>query len=84
MNISIRKCQFAEAIKSLETLRTTSQFGNNELINVMLGQCYYYNGEHETALVHLKRAHANNFYILDGLSKWFFYRNSLEILKEIC
>lgn len=69
INVSIRKCQFAEAISSLETLRTTSMFGNNELVTVMLGQCYYYNGDHDIALTHLHRAHATNFYILDGLSK---------------
>lgn len=69
VNIAIRKCQFAEAITLLETLRSQSTFGNNELFTVMLGQCYYYNGEHDFALTHLQRAHANNFYILDGLSK---------------
>lgn len=71
ISVCIRKCQFAEAISSLETLRTTSMFGNNELVTVMLGQCYYYNGDHDIALTHLHRAHATNFYILDGLSKWF-------------
>lgn len=69
VNVAIRKCQFTEAISNLETLRSTSPFGNNELSTVMLGQCYYYNGEHDIALTHLQRAHANNFYILDGLSK---------------
>lgn len=70
VNVAIRKCQFSEAILILETLRSTSpMFGSNELITVMLGQCYYYNGEHDIALTHLQRAHANNFYILDGLSK---------------
>lgn len=71
VNVAIRKCQFTEAISSLETLRLTSPFGNNELITVMLGQCYYYNGEHDIALTHLQRAHANNFYVLDGLSEYF-------------
>lgn len=71
VNVAIRKCQFTEAISSLETLRSTSPFGNNELITVMLGQCYYYNGEHDIALTHLQRAHANNFYVLDGLSEYF-------------
>lgn len=43
-------------------------FGKNELVTVLLGQCYYYNGDHDIALTHLQRAHASNFYILDGLS----------------
>lgn len=77
VNVAIRKCQFSEAISLLETLRSTSPFGNNELLTVMLGQCYYYNGEHDIALTHLQRAHANNFYILDGLCKYFSVSNFL-------
>lgn len=84
INVSIRKCQFAEAISNLETLRTTSMFGNNELVSVMLGQCYYYNGDYDIALTHLHRAHAHNFYILEGLSELnciFFYK---PIKKGFC
>lgn len=73
VNVAIRKCQFTEAIAILEALQSTSPFGNNELITVMLGHCYYYNGDHDIALTHLHRAHANNFYILDGLSNFLFY-----------
>lgn len=80
VNVAIRKCQFTEAISNLETLRSTSPFGNNELSTVMLGQCYYYNGEHDIALTHLQRAHANNFYILDGLSKHMIHQKLVQIL----
>lgn len=68
VNVAIRKCQFTDAISALETLRSSSPFGNNELITVMLGQCYYYNGELDIALTHLHRAHAKNFYMPEGLS----------------
>lgn len=69
VNVLIRSCNFSEAIKKLEELRQT-EFGNNELINLMLGQCYYYNGDHDTALIHLHRGHINNFYLLDGLCNY--------------
>lgn len=65
---SMFKCKFSEAISKLETMRAESIFGKNELVNVLLGQCYFYNGETDMALKYLQRAHANNFYLLDGLT----------------
>lgn len=64
----MRKFHFTEAITKLEELRNESQFGQNELLNVMIGQCYHYNGEHDTALKYLQEAHSNNFHISEGLS----------------
>lgn len=86
VNVAISKCQFAQAITMLDTLRSQSIFGSNELFTVMIAQCYYYNGEHDIALTHLQRAQANNFFILDGLSKCFpdgFCTRRLFILIQI-
>lgn len=69
VNIHIRNCEFSQAIDKLANLRDKSQFGKNEVIDVILGQCGYYNGDLDNALILLKRAHKNNFYILDGLSR---------------
>lgn len=69
VNISIRQCKFTEAISQLEDLAATSTFGGNELITLMMGQCYYYNGEHDAALTQLRRAHANNYYMSEGLGE---------------
>lgn len=69
VKMHIRNCEFPKAIESIQDLREKSQFAKNELINVLLGQCVYYNGDLDNALGFLKRAHANNFYMLDGLSK---------------
>lgn len=61
------KCRFTEAATKLEALQTSSKFAKNEIFNVLLGQCYYYNGDSDNALKHLVRAHANNYYLIDGL-----------------
>lgn len=63
----IKKALFTDAINKLETLKD-HQFGRNELINVTLGQCYFYNGDFDLAMTFIKKAQENNFYIMDGLS----------------
>lgn len=82
----MRKCQFTEAINKLETLRSNSEFGKNELLTVLLGQCYFYNGDYDLALKHLERAHANNYYLLDGLttlSAIYMMRKEAEELEKL-
>lgn len=63
----MRKCQFNEAINKLEALQRNSQFGKNELLTVLLGQCHFYDGDYDLALKLLQRAHSNNYYLLEGL-----------------
>lgn len=63
----IKKSLFTEAIHKLEALKD-HQFGRNELVNVTLGQCYFYNGDFDLAVSYIKKAQENNFYIMDGLS----------------
>ncbi|XP_031621472.1 anaphase-promoting complex subunit 7 [Contarinia nasturtii] len=65
---AMKKCKFTEAISFLETIESKPQFGNNELITVMLGQCYYLNGDHDTALTHFQRAYSANNDCLDVLN----------------
>lgn len=86
INVAMRKCQFTEAITKLENLRLNSPFGKNELLTVLLGQCYYYNGEHDLALKHLERAHANNYHLLEGLSTLaaiYVMKNEAEELEKL-
>lgn len=64
---SMFRCKFSDAVNKLQVIETKSQFGNNEIFQVLIGQCLHYNGEHERALQYLSRAYAQNPYMIDGL-----------------
>lgn len=68
----MRNCKFTEAISCLERMDSKPIFGNNEITTVMLGQCYYLNGEHDTALTYFQRAYSDNPDCLEVLSKHFW------------
>lgn len=64
---SMFRCKFTDAITKLQTIEAKSQFANNEIFQVLIGQCHYYNGEPDKALHYLSRAHSQNPYLVDGL-----------------
>lgn len=61
------RCKFTDAIGKLQAIETKSQFANNEVFQVLIGQCHYYNGEIEKALTYLTMAYSKNPYLIDGL-----------------
>lgn len=80
------KCRFNEATTKIEALQSTSKFARNEVFNVLMGQCYYYNGDNDNALKYLVRAHANNYYMLDGLTSLaaiYAGKNQLDELEKL-
>lgn len=64
---SMHRCRFADAVEKLRAIESKSQFANNEIFQVLIGQCCYYNGDCDMALEYLTRAHTTNPHMLDGL-----------------
>lgn len=58
----IHNSQFLAAIESLQIIES-----NNEMILVLIGQCYHYVGNSEAAATYLFRAYQLNNYLGDGL-----------------
>lgn len=80
------KCRFSDATARLDALQSTSKFARNEVFNVLLGQCHYYNGDNDNALKYLVRAHANNYYMIDGLTSLtaiYAAKNQLDELEKL-
>lgn len=58
----MHNCQFLAAIESLKAIES-----NNEMVLVLIGQCYHYMGNSEAAVTYLTRAFQINNYLNDGL-----------------
>lgn len=83
---SMFKCRFSDATARLDTLQSSTKFARNEVFNVLLGQCHYYNGDNDNALKYLVRAHANNYYMIDGLTSLaaiYAAKNQLDELEKL-
>lgn len=79
-------CRFPEAIESLQAIESKPGIGDNEGILVLIGQCYHYIGNHDTALYYLMRAHNNNAYLIDGLmtlASLYAIKNRLDDLEKL-
>lgn len=79
-------CRFTEAIESLQAIESKPGIGDNEGILVLIGQCYHYIGNHDTALYYLMRAHNNNAYLIDGLmtlASLYAIKNRLDDLEKL-
>ncbi|ETN64398.1 anaphase promoting complex 7 [Anopheles darlingi] len=57
-NIQARK--YTEAIQTLRSIEATTALRNYHQLLVLIGECYYHNGEYENAYNALKRAHGMN------------------------
>ncbi|XP_037036437.1 anaphase-promoting complex subunit 7 [Bradysia coprophila] len=58
----MHSCQFLAAIESFKAIES-----NNEMVLVLIGQCYHYVGNSEAAATYLFRAYQMNNYLNDGL-----------------
>lgn len=58
----MHSCQFLAAIESFKAIES-----NNEMVLVLIGQCYHYVGNSEAAATYLLRAYQMNNYLNDGL-----------------
>lgn len=79
-------CRFTEAIASLQAIGSKPGIGDNECFLVLIGQCYHYIGNHDTALYYLMRAHNNNPYLIDGLmtlASLYAIKNRLDDLEKL-
>uniref|UniRef100_A0A182QU82 Uncharacterized protein n=1 Tax=Anopheles farauti TaxID=69004 RepID=A0A182QU82_9DIPT len=64
-NIQARK--YTEAIQTLRSIEANTCLRNYHQLLVLIGECYYYNGEYEQAYITLKRAHAMQPHSKNGL-----------------
>lgn len=55
-NIQARK--YTEAIQTLRSIEANTCLRNYHQLLVLIGECYYHNGDYEQAYITLKRAHA--------------------------
>lgn len=58
----IQNCQFLAAVDSLKVIES-----NNEMVLMLIGQCYHYIGNSEAAATYLSRAYQINNFLSDGL-----------------
>lgn len=82
----IFKCRFSDATAKLESLQITSKFATNEIFNVLMGECHYYNGDNDNALKYLLKANVKNCYMLDGLTSLaaiYAAKNQLDELEKL-
>lgn len=80
------RCRFSDATAKLQALQSTSKFATNEVFNVLMGQCHYYNGDIDNALKYFVLAHANNYYMVDGLTSLagiYAAKNQLDELEKL-
>lgn len=80
------ECRFPEAIVALQSIESKPGIGDNEMILVLIGQCYHYIGNHDTALYYLMRAHNSNNHLTDGimtLAALYAIKNRLDDLEKL-
>ncbi len=74
----MQSCQFSAAIDSFKAIDS-----NNEMILVLIGQCYHYIGNSEAAATYLYRAYQLNNYLNDGLSTLAAVYGNLNRLEDL-
>lgn len=74
----MQHCQFAAAIESLKAIES-----NNEMILVLIGQCYYYMGNADTAETYLSRAYQINNHLNEGLMTLAAVYGTLNRLSDL-
>lgn len=74
----IQNSQFLAAIENLKLIET-----NNEMILVLIGQCYHYLGNSEAAVTYLSRAYQINSYLGDGLMTLAAVYGNLNRLEDL-
>lgn len=64
-HIQCRK--YSEAIQTLRSVESNTSLSNYHQLLVLIGECYYHNGEYENAYTYLKRAHSLYPYMKNGI-----------------
>ncbi|XP_053694746.1 anaphase-promoting complex subunit 7 isoform X2 [Sabethes cyaneus] len=63
----IHNRKYSEAVQTLRWIETNTALANYHQLLVLIGECYYYNGEYENAYNYLKRAHDQYPYMKNGI-----------------
>ncbi|XP_065078088.1 anaphase-promoting complex subunit 7 [Ochlerotatus camptorhynchus] len=59
--------KYSEAIQTLRSIESNTSLSNYHQLLVLIGECYYHNGEYENAYTYLKRAHSLYPYMKNGI-----------------
>lgn len=62
--------KYTDAIQTLKLIEATPMLRNFSQCLILIGECYYYEGEYELAYSYLKRAHKLNPYMQNGIQKF--------------
>lgn len=79
-------CKFTEAIEAFQTIEAKPGIGDTEMIRILIGQCYHYIGNYDSALYYLKRAHNANMNMGEGLmnlAALYGIKNRLDELERL-
>lgn len=63
----IHSRKFTEAIQTLRSIESNTALSNYHQLLVLIGECYYHNGEYENAYSYLKRAHSLYPHMKNGI-----------------
>lgn len=61
------RCQFREAANKLIVLEERGIFGFSNILEILIGEYFYYNGDYDRALDYLSRSYITNPNMIDGL-----------------
>ncbi|XP_055642307.1 anaphase-promoting complex subunit 7 [Toxorhynchites rutilus septentrionalis] len=59
--------KYPEAITTLRAIESNTALSNYHQLLVLIGECYYHNGEYDNAYAYLKRAHSLYPYMKNGI-----------------
>lgn len=63
----IQARKYSEAIQTLRSIESNTCLRNYHQLLVLIGECYYHNGEYDNAYSYLKRAHSLCPYMKNGI-----------------
>lgn len=63
----IHSRKYTEAIQTLRSIESNTALSNYHQLLVLIGECYYHNGEYENAYSYLKRAHSLYPHMKNGI-----------------
>nr|XP_019533517.2 anaphase-promoting complex subunit 7 [Aedes albopictus] len=59
--------KYSEAIQTFRSIESNTSLSHYHQLLVLIGECYYHNGEYENAYTYLKRAHSLYPYMKNGI-----------------
>lgn len=83
---NIYSCKFAEAIDALKLIEAKPDIGGSEIFQILLGQCYHYQGNYDMAINYLQRVYHNSTFMTDGLMELatlYVIKNRIEDLEKL-